>query len=474
MRYFLTIFLIVLLSVVTIFAQSGRVGPRQTTPPSPVEAETSDLTSERMYAEANLYARNQYAEYEKKKIAYNKTLHEKTLRDQKQLAAKYAALLADRQNLSDDDLYYLGMLNWVAGNAENAGEVMRKYLALENPNAEKAQTARSVLVVVAAERRNFEEAEKYLNEYLKTEPVKLRERAKMETELAKNYREASVLDKAAKHAEEAFRAAKALFQEASSRARGLSELLETGMLVFEIYRQNGKIEQADSALDDLRKTAVFVESSNIYYASVDALVKFMIETGRKPAALQFYQTALKQVETDFQNKALQADVARSLRKREKHYKLLGDTAPELTDVDKWFPGQPRTLSDLRGKVVLLDFWATWCVPCLEVFPHLIGWQQTYRKDGLEILGLTRYYGEVRGVRADNAGEIEYLQNFRKAQKLPYDFVVSKNTTNQIIYGATSIPTTVLIDRKGVVRYIESGANREEEIQALIEKLLAEK
>ncbi len=220
MHHFLIFFLIVLLGVLNIPAQSGRVGPRQTAPTSSVETETNDLTSEQMYTEANLYARNQYAEYEKKKLPYNKQLHEKTLRDQKQLAAKYAVLLAARAPLSDDDIYYLGMLNSVAGNAENANEVMRKYLALDNPNAEKAQTARSVLVNVAAERKNFDEAEKYLTEYLKTEPVKLRERAGMETNLAKNYREAGLLEKAAKHAEEAFRASKALFQEATSRARG--------------------------------------------------------------------------------------------------------------------------------------------------------------------------------------------------------------------------------------------------------------
>src|SRR5215203_5249338 len=110
MRYFLIIFLIGLLSVLNISAQSGRIGPKQTALASQVETETKDLTAEQMYTEASLYARNQYAEYEQKKIAYSKPLHEKTIRDQKQLAAKYAVLLAARENPSADDIYYLGML----------------------------------------------------------------------------------------------------------------------------------------------------------------------------------------------------------------------------------------------------------------------------------------------------------------------------------------------------------------------------
>lgn len=130
MHYFLIFFLVVLLTVVNIFAQSGRVGPRQTAPPSAVETETSDLTSEQMYTEANLYARNQYAEYEKKKIPYSKLLHEKTISDQKQLAAKYTVLLATREKHTNDDIFFLGMLIWVAGNALYSYDVMRKLLAL--------------------------------------------------------------------------------------------------------------------------------------------------------------------------------------------------------------------------------------------------------------------------------------------------------------------------------------------------------
>ena len=94
--------------------------------------------------------------------------------------------------------------------------------------------------------------------------------------------------------------------------------------------------------------------------------------------------------------------------------------------------------------------------------------------GLEILGMTRFYGHGEGAELDEKGEIEFLERFKIKQRLPYSFVVSQNDTNQKAYGATVLPTAVIIDRQGIIRYIESGtnSNRGEEIQAVVEKLLA--
>jgi thiol-disulfide isomerase/thioredoxin len=471
-----TIYLFVSIFTGGVFAQSRRVIPTAPNPANTTAAAASDLSAKELFEEANTYSKKKFAEFESKKIPFNDNLLKFTYKEQKQLAAKNAAIVATRQNLTGEDVYYLGMLNWLADNSENASENFAKYLASENPSADKAQTARSVIIVVSARNKNFDEAEKLLSEYLKNDPIKLTERARMESELAKSYRAEKNYGRAASHAEESYRATKAVFQDSASRAGGIDQLLDTGTTVYEIYRTDGKQKEAENALDDLRKTAAFVGSSALYYTAVDENIKYLIATNRKPSALQMYANALVESEKDFAAKPLQEDVKQRLKRREKHYKLLGESAPELAAIDQWFPGQPQTLANLRGKVILLDFWATWCGPCLAAFPALTEWHETFGKDGLEILGITKYTGEAEGFSVDKPTEIEFLKRFKKAHRLPYNFVVAKDNTNQTAYGAGSIPTTVLIDRKGIVRYVETGTSRsrEEEIRQEIEKLLAEK
>jgi thiol-disulfide isomerase/thioredoxin len=461
---------------ISIFAQSRRVNPNVQKSANPAVSTLNELTAKQMFDETNTYAKTKFAEFEEKKLPFNDKLYKQTLQERKQLAAKYTAVISSRPNLSGEDFYYLGMLHWIAENAEVAAENLRKFFASENPAVEKMQIARPIVTVDAARRKNFDEAEKLLQDYLKAEPVKMSERARMEGELAKSYRAEKDFTKAEAHAAESLRAIKAIFTDSASRAQALGQILDAGMLVFEIYKESDKAKEAGDALEDLRKTAVLVQSSSLYYYAADENIKYLIETNRKPLALKMYADMLALTKKDFAAKPLQEEILRRLKDREKHYKLLGETAPELTDIDRWLPGNAQTLASMRGKVVLLDFWATWCVPCIDAFPSLIEWYQTFQKDGLEILGVTKYHGQAEGFPVDNAAEIEFLQRFKRGHRVPYSFVVAKHTGNQLTYGATAIPTAVLIDRKGIIRYIETGAGerREEKIREVIVKLLAEK
>ena len=473
MKKFLPV--IMLIFCVSGFAQSRRVAPNSAPTPTEVAA-IVELPVRQMFEEVNGYSKAKFAEYQQKKIPYTDSLLAKTKLEQRQLAAKYATVASGRKDLSTEDLYYVGMLHWIAENLDGTTEYLGKFTTAENAPTDRAQTARSIIVVVLAKQKKLAEAENALAEYNAKEPTKTTERARMGTELAKAYQLQRDFAKMAPHALAGYEAAKALLKDSTSRARGLDEIMDAGMLAFEAYSDAGDQTKAEAALDDFRQTGIDTGSLSLYYYGVDRKFKYLVETGRKPAATAFYQSVMNAISTDFSDKAAQNEIKTRLKKRERHYALLGLPAPEMPVHDQWFPGKPRTFADMRGKVILLDFWAIWCQPCFEAFPSLIEWNQDFKREGLEILGVTRYYGEVNGLPADEQNEALFLKSFREREKLPYDFVVAKGQAIQNLYGATALPTAVLIDRKGVVRYIETGtsSSRLSELRSMIIKLLAEK
>ena len=129
---------------------------------------------------------------------------------------------------------------------------------------------------------------------------------------------------------------------------------------------------------------------------------------------------------------------------------------ELKDVE----GRALRLSDYRGKVVLLNFWATWCAPCRAEMPDLVKWQREYRRRGLQIIGVT--------YPPENPAEVRKLI---KSINVNYPIALGKKQTKAIFDEGETIPISVVIDKSGVIREIIKGIIFPEEFEQKIKPLL---
>lgn len=111
-------------------------------------------------------------------------------------------------------------------------------------------------------------------------------------------------------------------------------------------------------------------------------------------------------------------------------------APDFTL--KSIEGQQVTLSSFRGKVVLLDFWATWCTPCRSEIPRFIEWQQKYRDQGLVVLG----------VSMDDSPKD--AANYAREMKITYPVVMGSSDVADSYGGVLGLPVNLLISRDGKI------------------------
>lgn len=123
-------------------------------------------------------------------------------------------------------------------------------------------------------------------------------------------------------------------------------------------------------------------------------------------------------------------------------------------------GKTVHLTDYRGKVILLDFWATWCGPCNIEIPWLEDFQRTYKNRGFEVVG----------VSMDDDGWKAILP-FAAEKKINYRILLGDDKTGDQYGGVEALPTTFLIDRDGRIAKSFVGLSDKEEFQNAIEKLL---
>ncbi|MFH1977765.1 MAG: thioredoxin family protein [Candidatus Aenigmatarchaeota archaeon] len=142
------------------------------------------------------------------------------------------------------------------------------------------------------------------------------------------------------------------------------------------------------------------------------------------------------------------------------------TAPDLVGISGWINTEPLSLDQLRGKVVLIDFWTYSCINCIRTLPHLKGWHERYSDDGLVIIGV-------------HTPEFEFEKDYNNVKAavenygLEYAIAQDNDYATWQAYGNRYWPRKYILDAQGNIRYDHIGEGGYEETERVIQDLLKE-
>lgn len=262
----------------------------------------------------------------------------------------------------------------------------------------------------------------------------------------------------------------------------MSESIRYGLDKYRTSKPELLLKCYDLLLDQIHpERAISGDDKNwepYVYSSISCLkYELMLDQGKKAEAIKGLKALRKKMEAYPNSKNAFGQVATYpvdtlLKKAE----LSNAIAPRIVVDNKI--GNFTSLEAWRGKVVIVDFFAHWCGPCIRSFPTLKQYIADYGSNGLEVVGVTSYYGyygQAKDVsRVDEHAMVK--SKFLVEHKMSWPVVFDAKQITQSSFAVQAIPHMTIVDRKGKIRHVEVGynPNHEAAIRKLIEECLAEK
>jgi len=241
-------------------------------------------------------------------------------------------------------------------------------------------------------------------------------------------------------------------------------------------QSDGKVDRAEALAVEAQTLAVKAlagrsadDDANLATAigaGIEVQAQIAVDRGERSSAIAF----LEREGTTYSGTAL----GKRIQKNINLLTLEGHPAPALERSEWIGTAAPPPLSDLKGKVVVLFFWAHWCSDCKAEGPILQKLYAKYRAKGLTVVAPTMRFGYVAaGKKAPPDEELRYIIEVRdQYYSWMTDLPTPVSTANHQRYGVSSTPTLAIVDRRGVIRTYNPGRMTEAELETRLTALLA--